>query len=91
MRIISAALAAALFAGMTFGAVAAPVAGEVKSPSTYELIKKSVKAAKKAGKKTSKTAKKAKKSKGHKGKGAGRCGTGMYYKKGKCMSASDKK
>jgi hypothetical protein len=83
MRVISAAIAAIFFAVSSAGAFAAapaPAQG-LKSQSTFELIK--------AGKKKAKAGKKAKK--GKKGKGAGHCGAGKYWSKGKCLSASDKK
>lgn len=82
MRFISATIAAALFAVFSFGVSAAPVTSTVqgaKAPSTFELIAKKKKSAKKK--------KKSKK----KGSKAGKCGTGKFYKKGKCVSASDKK
>jgi hypothetical protein len=84
MRIISAVIAATFFAVSSAGAFAAapaPAQG-LKSPSAVEFVK--------SGKKKAKAAKKAKK--GKKGKiGAGKCGVGKYWKKGKCLSASDKK
>jgi len=47
--------------------------------------------AKKAAKKKAPAKAKAKKGKRAKSKGPGRCGTGMYWKKGKCEDASKKK
>jgi hypothetical protein len=86
MRIISPIVAATFLVTSTFGAFAAPTASPaagVKAPSTFELVKKTKKSAKKSkgNGKVRKTS----------AKGAGHCGTGKYYSKGKCMSASDKK
>ncbi len=90
MRIISSVVAAMFLVTSTFGAFAAPTASPaegLKAPSTFELVKKT--------KKTAKTAKKSSKGKRAsakgRGKGPGRCGTGMYWSKGKCASAADKK
>ena len=99
MRIISIAAAAAFFAAQAFAAAAAPTAPltqGVQSESTFQLIKE---------KKKSMTAEKGTMGKKHmhskhmhmkhmshrKGMGPGRCGTGKYFKGGKCMSAADKK
>jgi len=79
MRIVSAAVVAALLAASTLGAAAIPSASTgLKAQSTFELIKSKKKAMKKAKGKH----------KGHKGgKGPGKCGVGKYYKHGKCNSA----
>ena len=86
MRIISPVVAAMFLVTSTFGAFAAPTASPaegLKAPSTFELVKKT--------KKTAKTAKKSNKGKRASAKGPGKCGTGMYWSKGKCASAADKK
>lgn len=86
MRIISSVVAAIFLVTSTFGAFAAPTSSTaqgVKAPSTFELVKKMNKSGKKS--------KKPKKGKKGSGKGPGRCGTGKYWSKGKCASASDKK
>ena len=76
MRIIPIAVAAAIFSVPTFG-VAATV-----SPAAHGIKSEStfhlVKAKKKKGKKSAAAR-------------AGHCGTGKYFKGGKCMSAADKK
>jgi hypothetical protein len=82
MRILAIAAVAALFAAQSvaFAAPDASSARAVHPQSTFELVK--------AGHKV-----KGKKHhhKGKKGAAPGKCGTGKYYSKGKCLSASDKK
>ncbi len=91
MRTVSIGVAAAFLFASTLGTLAAPVPSSTDGAqykSHLLLIKaENKKKAKASGKKK---AKKASKRKGKRA-GPGKCGTGKYWKKGKCLSASDKK